>query len=351
MLPLLSRPLFTLRNDTYTWQDAILSALVGGRWDAVERRVREGLACVRYFERAGAKAPEASIEAAAAEFRYERDLISADEAEAWLAALGLDSADWLGWVRREVLREHCADQLEELLGRYPVTPAEVAEAAEVDLLCSELGGELTYALAERLAAGAAIGEVAAQTGEGVIGELLEERDVAPLVARIPSLDASRAAEQLPLLERIERDHARFAAGAARPEAVRRELEHGRLEWIRLRCEAVHFTTEEHAREAALCVREDGLSLADVAADAHAAVEELDCFLGTLDSELQPRLLSAVPPELVGPLRLGERHSLFMVLEKALPEVTDPDVLREAEARVVARALADQVNRRIRWHQA
>jgi hypothetical protein len=100
MLPLFSRPLFDLRDDTYTWQDAVLSALIGGRWNAVERRVREGLACVRHFERAGARAPEAKIEAAAAEFRYERELISADEAEAWLAGLGLDSAAWLAWVRR-----------------------------------------------------------------------------------------------------------------------------------------------------------------------------------------------------------------------------------------------------------
>jgi hypothetical protein len=135
---------------------------------------------------------------------------------------------------------------------------------------------------------------------------------------------------------------------ATPELIRRELELGRLEWIRLECRVIQFETEPLAREAALCLREDGLAIEDVAADAHAPVQEMRFYLGELDPEVQPRLLAAVPGELVGPVPFDQGHALFLVVDKTLPTEADPELRQRVENRAVARVVADQVNRRVRW---
>ena len=87
---------------------------------------------------------------------------------------------------------------------------------------------------------------------------------------------------------------------------------------------------------------------EVAESAHAMVHEMRFYLGELDPELQPRLLAAAPQELIGPAPFEERHALFLVLDKLLPDERAPELRREIEGRAVARAVNDQVSRRVRW---
>jgi hypothetical protein len=241
------------------------------------------------------------------------------------------------------LRRTWADRADDLVQRYPVSPAEVLESAAVDLLCSTRGADLALALAERAAAAAAEREV-----EDLPTEPLTPAEVSGILTRLPILDPARARARLAEVATADRGYARFCARVATPELIRRELELGRLEWIRLECRVIQFETEPLAREAALCLREDGLAIEDVAADAHAPVQEMRFYLGELDPEVQPRLLAAVPGELVGPVPFDQGHALFLVVDKTLPTEADPELRQRVENRAVARVVADQVNRRVRW---
>jgi hypothetical protein len=343
MRQLFDRPVFEVGEVSYCWGDVVLLAMLTGRWTPLEREIREGLACVRHAERTGAEEPEAAIDAFAAEFRYERDLITAEETEAWLGDRGIETADWLEWTRREVLRREWAAEADRLAREYPVSPAEVANAAVLSLLCGDRGRALATDLAQRAATAAALEERGERVDAGLPRGTPER-----IFARLPDVDPDTAGERLERLGRLEQAYNRFRALAPTPERIQRELDLGRLEWIRLDCRVIQFATETLAREAVLCVQEDGLGVDEVAKDAHAVVHEMRFYLGELDSDLRPRLLAAAPQELIGPIPFENRYALFLVLDKLLPDERAPDLRREIERRAVARAETEQVDRRVRW---
>jgi hypothetical protein len=343
MQQLFDRSLFTVGEVSYTWKDVILFAMLSGRWRPLERAIREGLACVRCIEEDDIAEPEDAVDAFAAEFRYARELITAEETEAWLEARGVETSVWMAWARREALRALWAAQVPGLLQRFPADAAEVAEAATADLLCSGKGTEFSEELAERAAAAAAVEEA----GEELAVEL-PEGAVERVLAQLPGLDPEETEATLTHLAGLEQALARFRELAASPELIHRELELGRLEWIRLDCRVMQFPTEALAREAVLCVREDGMGVDEVAESAHAQVQEMRFYLGELDPDLQTRLLAALPQELIGPAPFEEQYALFLVLDKVLPDERAPALRREIERRAVARAVAGQVSRRVHW---
>jgi hypothetical protein len=343
MLQLFDRPVFAVGEVRYSWGDVVLFAMLTGRWGPLEREIQEGLACVRYAEQTGAEEPADAIDGFAADFRYERDLITAEETEVWLEARQLQAGEWMEWARREVLRQHWAGDLERLVEAYAAGPAEVVSAAAVDLLCGSRGRALVADLAKRAAATGFMEEA----GEGFFAEPppgAEER----IHALLPDLQRAETRARLSRLAALEQGYTRFRARAATPERIRRELEQGRLDWIRLHCRVIQFESETLAREAVLCVREDGLRVDEVAESAHAPVQEMRFYLGELDPELQPRLLAAAPRELVGPVPFENRHALFLVLDKELPDTQAPELREVIEQRAIARAETDQVNHRVRW---
>lgn len=345
MQQLFDRSLFSVGEASYTWKDVILFAMLSGRWRPLERTIREGLACVRRLEEDDIAEPEEAVDAFAAEFRYERDLITAEEMEAWLDARGVETSDWMEWVRRETLRTLWAAQVTTFLQRFPAETAEVAEAATTDLLCSGKGTEFAEGLAERAAAAAALEEAGEELEADLPGGALER-----VLAQLPELDPEETEATLTHLAGLDQALARFRELATTPELIHRELELGRLEWIRLDCRVILFPTEALAREAVLCVREDGMGVDEVAESAHAQVHEMRFYLGELDPDLQPRLLAALPQELVGPAPFEEQFALFLVLDKVLPDERAPELRREIERRATARAVADQVSRRVQWLQ-
>lgn len=343
MEQLFDQPLLEVGKESYCWGDAILLAMMTGRWNRLAREIHEGLACVIHSEATGAEEPEAAIDDFAAEFRYERDLITAEEAENWLAARNLDADQWLGWARREALRRAWAANVEQLIRDNPVSEAEILAAAPLDLLCGVRGRELATDLAVRAAAAVAVAEPESSTG-AELPEGLADR----IRSRLPGIDSGAFQPRLVHLARLERGYARFRALAPTPARIQRELEIGRLEWVRLDCRVIKFETETLAREAVLCVREDGLGVDQVARDAHAVVHEMRFFLGELDPALRPALLAATTQELIGPVPFEEGYALFLVLDKLLPDERTPDVRREVERRAISRAETEQVDRLVRW---
>ena len=183
--------------------------------------------------------PAETFRAAATVFRYEHNLLAAEELEAWLDARGLSTADWNGYLRRSLLRERWAEDLEQVAAEFPVGEDEVEASLQAEAVCS---GFLRRA-AERLAEDAALAATddAEDSGDraALIAALIREADAAR--GRAPSL----------------------------PEVEREIAAHG-LEWIRIEAETLELADAEAAREAALCVRVDGRTLADVADECGAA---------------------------------------------------------------------------------
>jgi hypothetical protein len=310
---------FAVGDTRYFVDDVGRAAEFWGDQGHLEGQLREGLACLKYAATNGGVPTERDVSDAASEFRYERDLITAQETESWLERWSLTVESWTEYLRRSLLRQRRASELAEIVSRYPVTAEEVTGSLHAEAICSGYFGRLAHKLA---------GRVAAYQRAREEGWLQDEAEG---------------------LEGLEVGFQRLCARALTLAALRAEVASHHVDWIRVECEYVCFPHLQSAREAALCVREDGRPLDAVARDARAAVTRARLHLDELDADWKDHVLSASPGEILGPLRWDASFALMLVREKILPSLEDAEVRRRAEASVVERAVEHEINLRVRWH--
>jgi hypothetical protein len=283
-----SRPLFSVDGETHTWGDVLAHAEARGTLDELRRRARDGAARV-----ALSGAPDsAEVSEAATRFRYARRLLSAEELEEWLARWQLTVAEWGDHLARELLLEEgdSAD-VDQADG------AELGEIEYVDAVCSGFLEQEALELAAHLALGA----------------------------------GGRAA-------------------ALSEQAVEREFASHRLDWTLLEIDELALDDEGAAREAALCVRVDGRSIADVAAESGGSLEHTSLYLADAGPLVQPSLISAQPGELVGPVEQDGAFVLLAIQGRTPPARTDPDLRARAESALVDRAVKRAMDGRVEWFE-
>lgn len=329
MPPGMQRPVFSLGDDSYTWQDVLAHARATGTWSELEQAAREGVACELLADTEPDEADEEAIDHAAEEFRYERDLVTAAEMEAWLAERELSAEDWMGHIRRVVLREAWQDRLEDIVAEQEPDAELVSRALEVDLACSGEDMLLARQFAEDVAVVAAL--------EEQVGPDADARTHGRAGVRALGLPAILAAAE------------KYRDLILTDEAIAREVSAAHMDWIRLDCQALAFTSENEAREAALCLREDGIELEVLARDARIDAEDVSFYLSDLEPNRRALFLSARVGEAVGPLMEDDLHTLYQVTAKTLPSVEDADVAARAREAILSRQLEAEVTHRVQWH--
>jgi hypothetical protein len=232
---------------------------------------------------------EAELTDAEARFRYERSLVAAEEMEAWLDRWELTVGEWRDYLRGTLARDE--------------------RAAWITAVCSGTLERAAHELAAKAVAAEATGE--------------------------PDLD---------------RAYERFVSDAVTPEALRSLLDTRKADWIRVDCRTLLLQTEAAAREAALCVRDDGMALAEVAAQAGVEMREHSLYLEDAADELGKALLSARTGELLGPVPLADRFALVLVDDKVEPTLDDPEILRRVQEAARRRAIEREVVNRVTWHE-
>lgn len=246
---------------------------------------------------------DAALEAAIAEYRYARDLVSAQECEAWLASRGLAYADLVDHLRRCLGASGATADAQDPLVDALLDPAFDRHAREL----------------ARLAA------LACEHGEA-----LDELELRSAWPRWNALAENWL-------------QARIDAGARR-----RELEAQAPAWTRLRALLVEFDDAAAAREARLCVEADGEDLAGLARAQGLAWRELD----TRADELAPALARALAHAPVGSLQSAQledgRHCLLRLSSRVPPQLADPAIAARIDAALRARALDALVCRHVHW---
>ena len=309
----LGRAVFSVGDRSYTWGDIADAAAARGDWDAVSQRARIGLACAQRAECDERAVDAGEVERAGNAFRRERNLLAAEEMEAWLAGWGLDVALWLEWIRRAVLRDRWSWELQA----EPEAAVPAWEDEWVEAVCSGVLEQFGVALAERVAA-----------LERYEGEAAEAGETAAMQA---ALD-------------------RMCAEAVTPAALQREVAAHWLEWTRVDCQCVVAPEQDVAKELVFCVHEDGRDLAGVAADAGLQVYERSWYVGDV-ATIAEKLLGAQPGELVGPLPVEGGLLLCLVAARATPDIADPLIRQRAASQIARRAVQREVATRVRWHVA
>ncbi|MGH9935582.1 MAG: hypothetical protein ACREAM_05000 [Blastocatellia bacterium] len=310
---------FTVNDTEFGWEEMIAAAEVWGEWRPFVEQTRQSLACLLLAAETGQMPSGNEMREAATAFRYAHNLISADETQAWLSAWGMAVDDWMNYLRGQLLRERWANRLDEIVIAHPVSDEEAAEVIKKHAVCSEKFAEWARKLAGRAAVAAKSG-LAASPGESP-GELIERIEA--------GFEAQRRLAVTPnLLEAKIADH--------------------RLDWIRFDCRYLWFPEERIAREAALCVIEDGLTLDEVAYDARGIVQHWDFYLDEIEENVRPRFLAARTGEWLGPMKIMEGFPLFTIVNKQMPTESDPMIRDRAEQCIINSLIEKEMNERVRW---
>jgi hypothetical protein len=302
----LDRPVFAAGGQDYRWADVVAAARHWGRWAELERRAADGVGALAQLEE---KIGQAELLDEMQEFRYARSLLAAEEMEAWLEHWGLTAKGWSSYLQREIARSRVS-------GENGAPPDERDVWAEA--VCSGALAEVARDLAARVAA--------TEAGGGQPGPVDSD------------------------LARMDEEHAAFVQRALTEEAAAKTLELRNADWVQLRYIVLEFAEAPMASEAALLVREDGLSPADVAGRAGVLLQERETFLEEVEPALREPLLSAPAGELVGPLSVENGFVLVCVNEKTAPTLADPVIQERLQEEVPRRELEREVRNRVQWHE-
>jgi hypothetical protein len=341
---LAGRPIFAVGDRIVAWEDVLIAAYVWSDFAALERRVAATLAA----EAAAPSAPdEDEVDEAAERWRYDRDLISADDLESWLSERGLTEDEWLAWVQRSVV----AERVDTARAKQP-GPREIEPLLFVEAMCSGWAGDVIAKLAGRAAV------VDRATSEGPVRAPAKAKVDAAL-GRLPNAVRKRGLGGLSASECAERARwivlgdvvcERFVKSASTTEALAREVGAHALEWTRLDTEMLVFGDEGAAKEAVLLVRQDGLSMADAAAAARCEVVAATWFLEDVAASLRGRLTSAQPGDLIGPVAGEGRFTVLLVTQRVVPTVDDRAVRDRALQRIERRIVGAEIDDRVRWYE-
>lgn len=324
--------LFLAEGTPYTVDDAVTAAIFRGSLDTAIRETLELAAAEERAEEEGFEPDDDALQASSESFRYEHDLITAGETEEWLEGRGLTTDDFGAWFHQRSCLQALPPEASE---SESAVPDDFPHHLRVHLWMSDTMSDLTRELSRRIAAGLEV----TKRGEDIPTEpvlrrfldrqQLDERDLSRW------LDAlGRDHSWLSEMVRLEAAFDRLNSVALTADARQRMLGSLRLSLGRVEIETLELDSEAAAREAFLCVRDDGMTLADLALEAGYRSERVGMWMDMADETLGPRLLGAAEGDVIGPLAFKDRFKVCHVLRKIAPAVSDPAVCLRLDKAIV-----------------
>ena len=336
--------IFHVGDEPFYGRDLLLASIWLGEWPRLAHVVLHGLECRRHAEKTGASVPDETVDQAASAFRYARDLVSAVDMEAWLAQAGLTADEWIEGVQREAQRAAWPQQAGAPSG-CEFTTVDLRRATVIDGFCTGAFGRLAATLSGRAAVAVGAGALAALSSESAA----RVEALTTLHARqLEGWGIDGAEGRLAHIAALDAAFEQAAARICTAEALRRRLADNQLDWMEIELETLRLGSRNIALEAALCCREEQLSLAAIGHELRLSSDRRIQLLEDAPDALRPVLLSAQPGEILGPFEHDRDHVLMTVRLKTPPNLSSDAVRTRAEAMVVGDVVARERQNRVRW---
>src|SRR5947207_14846157 len=107
-----------------------------------------------------------------------------------------------------------------------------------------------------------------------------------------------------------------------PQARQRELVMLRLPLTRFETEVIEPESRDAAQEALFCVREDGMSMEEVAIEGRYPYRRVDFLFEDIPADLQQRFLSVSAGDVLEPVARGDGFELCRIIKKIEPQADD-----------------------------
>ena len=340
--------LFACGENPYTVRDLIDAALFRGEIKPIWSELQRAVAAEKQAADLDLDFDESALDGAAEQFRYRYDLITAEETEQWLEARGLTLSDFSDFFARRYWGSTLKGKLQAAEVDYLTAPAELRDLLTTDLILSgELNG-MARRLAWRVASGCAAENSDAVTVASEKQGFLQRAGIneTQLPDWLGRLERDNA--WLEEMLKIEALYLRQREALLTTEARARELGALRLPLTRFSVEIIELESSDAAREALLCVRDDGSSMEEVATEGRYPFRCADIVLEDIPADLQQKFLSVTPGSVLDPIDQGDGFQLWRVLDKKEPNPEDPAVRERVDQRILDRHFAELCAKHIRW---
>ena len=344
------RQLFSVGETAYSVRDVIDAAFFRGEVAPVWNRLRGLLQSEQRAEEEGRELDDSAVDTALQAFRYDHDLITAEETEKWLADRGLTLKDFSDYFERHYWGETIGEvaEADDTEGYFSASPelhdlliAETAMSGELDRMATRLSWRVAAATAAKEPP--SNDAIERQRQEFLARFNLETAAVDEWLAGL-----GRDSAWLEQMLQTEATYAAEAEKVATPQARQRELGSLRLQLTVFDTEIIEFDSHDAACEALFCVRDDCMSMEQVAADGRYPFHRQQLLLEDIAPDVQQQFLSVSAGEVLEPIESGGVFRLCRVAGKSEPNPEDRAVRQRIEQRLLERHFADLVSQHVRW---
>jgi hypothetical protein len=320
----------------YTTRDAVDAAFFRGEIEGKWQNFLRHLAAEQRADELELELDESVISAAAEQFRYQHDLITAEETEAWLANRGLTLDDFSDYFARQ----YCTGAVHEGVCLHEIgyvcAGTELRKLFMAELILSGELEDLTVKLMWRLAARCAEEQ---PTPEAIAAEerkFWHRMKIQPAQIANCLEELGRDSQWLNEMLMIESAYGNHCDRLLVTEARQRELMSLRLQLTRFEVELIELESRDAAKEALLCARQDGMSLEEVATDERYPYRRAAFLLGELPDDVQQKYLCASCGDVLEPMPHGDGFELCRIISKTEPQPNDPGVKSRLDQRLLER---------------
>ena len=346
--PSCDRAVFTFDGAEVSVREIILAAFLRGELDPLWRETLAGITALEQATRQELEPEEAAIQNACDEFRYARDLVAAEDTERWLAARGLTLDAFGDFFVRAYWRGRLGRDLELTATTYAAAGEEEHEFLRVDVWLSNAMEALARGHAWRLAAAASVETPPPEATQPIRQKWSSQIEAAaPLAARGPGhpTDLHGWLDRLIVAEAA---FARCREEALTEENRRQTLGRLRPALLRLDCGIMDLESEDAAREALLCVRDDRISMETLAREARYPFERRLIALAEVPQVASEFMLSVPPGTVLEPWPRGEGFQLCRICGRVEPNLADPAVRAQVDGEILAHHFGELAQPHLHW---
>ena len=287
---------------------------------------------------------DSTVDEMAEQFRYEHDLITAEETEHWLEQRGLTLEDFSDYVTRQCTK----------LGNTQAAEMDLVSAGDdlrdrfsIDLIFSGEVDRLAKRLMWRLAARAA-------------GENIEPHSIAAEKEKFFERVRIQPAEAGDWLEKIGRNEEWLAEMCTlqaayngvcekllTPQTRQKQLAVLRMPLTHFSVEAIQVESLDAAKESLFCMRQDGISMKEVASEARYPYRRITFRHEDVPVDLQQKFWSVGPGDLLEPIPHADGFEIFRILSKTEPVLNEPAVQERIDQRLLEQHFGHLVHEHVR----
>jgi hypothetical protein len=339
-----NRVIFSRGEREFTVREVIDCAVLRGEIDPLwDDFVRLG-ECDRLASEQGLEPDESAVDAAAIAFRYQYDLITAEETERWLENRGVSLGEFGEYFARKHWGRTYSGTTQVPTSTYQAVAAEEKDLFLVDLILSGSLDQMAERLSYRIAAHAA--ENSDEGAKEERARFLTGRKITDLTEWLAQF--GRDEEWLNEMLAAEASYRRRVAHILTEQALQKELELMRLNLTRFELETVEVDSKDAAAEVAACVRSDGMEMSEIAEEGRYPFHSSEVLLEDVPSEQQQKFLSVKAGTLFDPISRGDGFEVWRVKTRTEPSLQDATIRARLEKRIIDRCFNELLSKYIDW---